>query len=546
MECGVPFCHNGCPLGNLIPDWNDLVYRDRWQDAIRQLHATNNFPEFTGRLCPAPCEAACVLEIREGDAVTIKQIENSIIDRAWDEGWVVPQPPAGRDRPHGRRRRRRPGGHGRRAAAAPRGPRVVLFERDEAAGGLVRFGVPDFKIEKWVVERRVEQLRAEGVELRCGVDVGVDITVDELRAEFDAVVLTTGSRVPRDLPVPGRELDGIHFAMDYLYDRTRQIRDAGRRSPARSPRRASTSSSSAAATPAPTASGNSLREGALASPSSSCCPSRRATAPTTARRGRCGPRSTACPTRWRRPRRSGRASRTTRSPRPRSSDRGRVRGTRAGDQARRRARRRSRRSTGTEQELQADLVLLAMGFLHPEPELLDGLGVAKDPRGNAAAPAYATSVHGVFAAGDCRRGQSLIVWAINEGRQAARMGDRYLGSLDPLAGRTPTPTAAPPLRRRARPPAPWSSRRRTTAVGGSLTRPCRDAATPATAVGSGRSTSPRRLRSPAPRAGGRRFAFGTSIASRLRARRRCRRCACRRAATPAWSRRACAGVRPSP
>src|SRR3954454_4681953 len=226
MECGVPFCHNGCPLGNLIPDWNDLVYRERWPDAIRQLHATNNFPEFTGRLCPAPCEAACVLEIREGDAVTIKQIENAIVNRAWDEGWVVPQPPAVET--------------GRSVAVVGAGPagmaaaqqlrraghRVVLFERDEAAGGLVRFGVPDFKIEKWVVERRVEQLRGEGVEIRCGVDVGRDVTGDDLRAEFDAVVLTTGSRVPRDLPVEGRDLDGIHFAMDYLYCRTRQVRDA--------------------------------------------------------------------------------------------------------------------------------------------------------------------------------------------------------------------------------------------------------------------------------------------------------------------------------
>ena len=223
MDCGVPFCHNGCPLGNLIPDWNDLVYHDRFEDAIAQLHATNNFPEFTGRLCPAPCEAACVLEIREGDAVTIKQIENSIINRAWDEGWVVPQPP------------RRESGHsvavigagpaGMAAAQQLRrsGHRVTLFERDEAAGGLVRFGVPDFKIEKSVVERRVSQLVAEGVELRCGVEVGSDISAEELMGSYDAVVLATGSRVPRDLPVPGRELDGVHFAMDYLYQRNRFV-----------------------------------------------------------------------------------------------------------------------------------------------------------------------------------------------------------------------------------------------------------------------------------------------------------------------------------
>src|SRR5689334_18968942 len=223
MDCGVPFCHNGCPLGNLIPDWNDLVYRDRFKDAIAQLHATNNFPEFTGRLCPAPCEASCVLEINEGDAVTIKQIENSIIDRAWEEGWVVPQPPRVET--------------GRSVAVVGAGPagmaaaqqlrrvghRVVLFERDEAGGGLVRFGVPDFKIEKHVVERRMRQLAAEGVEVRLGVDVGRDVGAEELREEFDAVVLATGSRVPRDLPVPGRELRGVHYAMEYLYVRNRAV-----------------------------------------------------------------------------------------------------------------------------------------------------------------------------------------------------------------------------------------------------------------------------------------------------------------------------------
>jgi glutamate synthase (NADPH/NADH) small chain len=223
MECGVPFCHNGCPLGNLIPDWNDLVYRDRWEDAVQQLHATNNFPEFTGRLCPAPCEAACVLEIREGDAVTIKQIEVAIVNRAWDEGWIVPLVPK---RESGRSVAVVGSGPAGMAAAQQlrrAGHAVVLFERDEAAGGLVRFGVPDFKIEKWLVQRRVDQLIDEGVELRCGVDVGRDIEVGELRERFDAVVLATGSRVPRDLEVPGRELAGVHFAMEYLYQRNRWV-----------------------------------------------------------------------------------------------------------------------------------------------------------------------------------------------------------------------------------------------------------------------------------------------------------------------------------
>ena len=227
MECGVPFCHNGCPLGNLIPDWNDLVYRDRWREAIDQLHATNNFPEFTGKLCPAPCEAACVLEIREGDAVSIKQIEVSIVNRAWDEGWIVPRPPAVET--------------GRTVAVIGAGPAglaaaqqlrraghtVTVYERDEAGGGLVRFGVPDFKIEKWVIERRLDQLIAEGVRFEYGVDVGADIDAAELRARHDAVVIATGSRVPRDLPVPGRELDGVHFAMEYLYGRNRRVSAGG-------------------------------------------------------------------------------------------------------------------------------------------------------------------------------------------------------------------------------------------------------------------------------------------------------------------------------
>ena len=223
MECGVPFCHHGCPLGNLIPDWNDLVYRDRWHEAIRELHRTNNFPEFTGRLCPAPCEAACVLEIEESNAVTIKQIELAIVSRAWEEGWIAPEPPSGRT--------------GKTVAVVGSGPSglacaqqlnraghsVTVFERDEAGGGLLRFGVPDFKIEKHVVERRLAQLIDEGVEFRFGVDVGVDLDAAELRDSHDAVVLAVGSRVPRDLPVEGRELAGVHFAMEYLYGRNRDV-----------------------------------------------------------------------------------------------------------------------------------------------------------------------------------------------------------------------------------------------------------------------------------------------------------------------------------
>src|SRR4051812_43958468 len=223
MECGVPFCHHGCPLGNLIPDWNDLVYRDRWREAIVELHRTNNFPEFTGRLCPAPCEAACVLEIREGDAVTIKQIELSIVDRAWEEGWIVPRPAITRTGRTVAVIGSGPAGLACAQQLARLGHSVTVLERDESGGGLVRFGVPEFKIEKRLVERRLDQLAAEGVQLRYGIDVGIDISGDELRAAYDAVGIATGSRGPRDLPVPGRELGGIHFAMDYLYDRARAI-----------------------------------------------------------------------------------------------------------------------------------------------------------------------------------------------------------------------------------------------------------------------------------------------------------------------------------
>jgi glutamate synthase (NADPH/NADH) small chain len=447
MDCGVPFCHNGCPLGNLIPDWNDLVYRDRWQDAIAQLHATNNFPELTGRLCPAPCEASCVLEIRENDAVTIKQIELAIVDRAWQEGWIAPQPPR-----HETGQSVAVVGSGPAGMAAAQqlrraGHRVTLFERDEAAGGLARFGVPDFKIEKTVVQRRVEQLVAEGVQLRCGVEVGEEpgepplgagagerVGVQELRGAFDAVVLATGSRVPRDLPVPGRELDGVHFAMDYLYQRNRHIaREHG---------------------PAPTAAqpvaereiaardkdvvvigggdtgadcvGNALREGARSIVQLELLPEppehrpddrtpwpqwplkyRLSYAMEEALKEGVGEQDYSVTTTHFSDDGSGAVKALHIAQAAPAPPFGPV--------------------PGTERELPAQLVLLAMGFLHPEQGLPDQLGVEKDPRGNVkAVKPYTTSVEGVFAAGDARRGQSLIVWAINEGRQCARMVDRYL------------------------------------------------------------------------------------------------------------------------
>jgi glutamate synthase (NADPH/NADH) small chain len=444
MDCGVPFCHNGCPLGNLIPDWNDLVYRDRWRDAIAQLHATNNFPEFTGRLCPAPCEAACVLEIREGDAVTIKQIENAIVNRAWEEGWVAPMPP-----------RKETGqavavvGSGPAGMAAAQqlrraGHRVTLFERDESIGGLVRFGVPDFKIEKTVVQRRVEQLAAEGVELRCGVDVGRDVTVAELRARYEAVVLATGSRVPRDLPVPGRELGGVHFAMDYLYQRNRWVaRELGPEPSAPQPEIAGVISAKGrdvvvigGGDTGADCVGNALREGARSITQLELLPEPPAKRPD---------ERTPWPE-WPLKYRLSYAMEEAQTAQLGEQDYSVVTTRFSDDGAGGVAALHIAEAEpappfgpvpGTERELKAQLVLLAMGFLHPEPELLDGLGVEKDPRGNVKTQTpYTSSVDGVFAAGDARRGQSLIVWAINEGRQCARMVERYLAGRRNGAGET--------------------------------------------------------------------------------------------------------------
>jgi glutamate synthase (NADPH) small chain len=461
MDCGVPFCHNGCPLGNLIPDWNDLVYHDRFAEAIAQLHATNNFPELTGRLCPAPCEAACVLEIRENDAVTIKQIENAIIDRAWQEGWVTPQPP-----------RRESGqsvaviGSGPAGMAAAQqlrraGHRVTLFERDEAAGGLARFGVPDFKIEKRIVQRRVEQLLAEGVELRCGVHVGDGpagaagerVGVAELRGAFDAIVIATGSRVPRDLPTAGRELDGIHFAMDYLYGRNRFVaRELGppptRPAPAVPPTDGSEISAKGkdvvvigGGDTGADCVGNALREGARSIVQLELLPEPPAHRPDDRTPWPLWPLKYRLSYAMEEALKEGVGEQdfsiaTTRF----SGEDGRVGKLHI---AQAEPSPPFAAVAGTERELPAQLVLLAMGFLHPEQGLLEQLGVARDERGNVkAVRPYTTSVEGVFAAGDARRGQSLIVWAINEGRQCARMVERYLagrrnGDADGAVGSLP-------------------------------------------------------------------------------------------------------------
>ena len=411
MECGVPFCHNGCPLGNLIPDWNDLVYRDRFREALDQLHRTNNFPEFTGRLCPAPCEAACVLEINEGNAVTIKQIEHTIVERGWDEGWIVPQRPRTRT--------------GRTVAVVGSGPAglasaqqlnraghlVTVFERDEAGGGLLRFGVPDFKIEKRVIERRLAQLAAEGVELRYGVEVG-----DPAQLEgYDAVVIATGSRVPRDLPVPGRHLGGVHFAMEYLYGRNRAV--AGTAEPAISAEGRHVIVIGGGDTGADCVA-SAHRDGAASVTQVELLGEPPAHRPDDVTPWPLWPMKL-------------RTSYALKEGGTRSfaisttglSGNGRVQEIRW---MRNNGAPPFEPLPGSEEAQPAGLVLLAMGFTGPEPALLDALGVATDSRGNVDAAAYATSVPGVFAAGDARRGQSLIVWAIEEGRRCAAAVDEWL------------------------------------------------------------------------------------------------------------------------
>jgi glutamate synthase (NADPH/NADH) small chain len=419
MDCGIPFCHNGCPLGNLIPEWNDLVYRDRWHDAIDRLHATNNFPEFTGRLCPAPCETSCVLGISQ-DPVTIEQVEKEIIERAWDSGWVRPLPATKKT--------------GKRVAVVGSGPaglaaaqqltraghQVSVLERADRIGGLLRYGIPEFKMEKRVIDRRIEQMRAEGTEFRTGVDVGVDVTVEQLRAGYDAVLLAGGATAWRDLPAPGRELTGIYQAMEYLplanrvqqgdFD-TAPISAAGKRVVI-----------IGGGDTGADCLGTAHRQGATsvhqfeilarppaARPEANPWPTWPLMFRTASAHEEGGERVFAVNTEC-----------------FLGDEQGNLRALRAHQVEL--VDGRFQKVPGSEFDLECELVLLAMGFLGPERSgLLEGLGVELTERGNVARDAeFATNVEGVFVAGDMGRGQSLIVWAIAEGRSAAAGVDRWL------------------------------------------------------------------------------------------------------------------------
>ena len=433
MDCGVPFCNNGCPVNNVIPDWNDLVYRDKLRNALDVLHSTNNFPEFTGRICPAPCESACTLGIHE-DPVGIKSIEHYIIDKGWENGWVVPQPAAAKT---GKRVAVVGSGPAGLAAAqqlARAGHDVTVIEKNERAGGLLRYGIPDFKLDKSQIDRRVEQMKAEGVTFRTGVLVGKDfpekianyakeiVSPDSLRAEFDAVILSGGAEQPRDLPVAGRELQGVHFAMEFLHMQNKvnagdklknQIKasgkhvvvvgggDTGSDCVGTSLRHGAASVTQLELNPRPPEEvdkplvwpywPNKLRT----SSSQEEGGEREWSISTKRLEGKGGKveKLIACRVEWK----DGKFNEIP----------------------------------GSEIEMKADLVLLAMGFASPVSQVLEAFGVDRDMRGNAKAStegetSYRTSVDKVFAAGDMRRGQSLVVWAIREGRQCARSVDEYL------------------------------------------------------------------------------------------------------------------------
>jgi glutamate synthase (NADPH/NADH) small chain len=425
MDCGIPFCHQGCPLGNLIPDWNDLVYRDRWQAAIDRLHATNNFPEFTGKLCPAPCEGSCVLGIND-DPVTIKSIEAAIIDRAWSEGLVKPRPPATRTWKKVGIIGSGPSGLAAADQLNRAGHSVTVFEKSDRIGGLLRYGIPEFKMEKRSLDRRLQVMEEEGVIFRPGIHVGVDVPASRLLGDYDAVLLAGGAGQPRDLPVPGRDLKGIHFAMEYLTLQNRRCEgDEIPDSEFITAKDKHVIIIGGGDTGADCL-GTAHRQGALMVHQLELMPM--------------PPKERAADNPW--PQwpqifrvstaheEGGERLYSVSTQRFGGDAEGRVQalhGTRV-EMVRQDGRVQFQPVPGSEFEIKADLVLLAMGFVGAERgQLLNDLGVKISERGNVARDGqWMTNVRGVFTAGDMQRGQSLIVWAIADGRQAAASVDRYL------------------------------------------------------------------------------------------------------------------------
>jgi glutamate synthase (NADPH/NADH) small chain len=429
MDCGIPFCHNGCPVNNQIPDWNNLVYRDHWKVALENLHSTNNFPEFTGRVCPAPCEASCTLNIDE-NPVTIKTIECEIVDRGWQEGWIEPLPAATKS--------------GRRVAVVGSGPAglacsqqlaraghsVTLFEKNDRIGGLLRYGIPDFKMEKHLIDRRIAQMQAEGVEFRPGVEVGADVSVSQLMDEFDAVVLSGGAELPRDLELPPHELSGIHFAMDFLTQQNKRVAGDDEAKAAPDGTLSAKGKHVVVIGGGDTGSdcvGTSNRHGALSVTQLEIMPqppvkeNKALTWPDWPMKLRTSSsHEEGCERDW-----AVLAKRAVGSNgKLEALECVRVEWSKGDD-----GRMRMGEVAGSEFMLRADLVLLAMGFLGPRPgALLEQAGVELDPRGNVKATMadYRSSTPKVFSCGDMRRGQSLVVWAIREGRQCARSVDEFL------------------------------------------------------------------------------------------------------------------------
>ena len=430
MDCGIPFCHTGCPVGNIIPDWNDLTYRGHWKEAMDTLHATNNFPEFTGTVCPAPCETSCVLGIND-DPVTIKQIELAIVEHAWKEGWI---------KPLGAKKRT-----GKKIAVVGSGPSglacaqqlcraghdVTVFERSDRIGGLLRYGIPDFKMEKWVIDRRLDQMREEGVDFRPGVNVGKDITAEQLRKDFDSIVLCGGSTHPRDLPIPGRELDGVHFAMEFLPQQNKRVAgdtEVGAKEISAKGKKVIVIGGGDTGSDCV---GTSLRQGAVSVHQFELLPKPPAQR-TDSMPWPLWPMILRSSTSHEEGESAGRLYRDWSLSTTSFEGEGKLqqlRGVRLEwETPEGGGRPQMKQVVGSEFTLDADLVLLAMGFLGPESDGIIGqLGLKLDGRGNVDCNAnYMSSEEGIFSAGDMRRGQSLVVWAISEGRQAARAVDTWL------------------------------------------------------------------------------------------------------------------------